>query len=447
MLPLAAILQARGAHVSGSDRAFDQGQTPEKFEKIKAMGFVLYPQDGSGITEDCDVLVVSSAVENTIPDVYAAHQKGISIKKRADILSALFNDAECSIGISGTSGKTTVTGMIAYVLEEGGYGPDVVNGGEMVNFSTDDGFGNYRVSKGDNAPFVAETDESDGSIALYTPTISVLNNIAQDHKSMEELESLFLDFIVKAKECAVLNIDNKRVANLIDHVPNALTYGIECKEADLAAYDLIFESQGVQCRVLDKSTQETYMLRLCVPGQHNVSNALAALCVAKAKGMSLNQAVEALGSFKGIRRRLEYIGTKEDVTIIDDFAHNPDKMKASLQTLKEFSGRLLIMFQPHGYAPLKMMQDKLIDTVSEYLDERDVFILTEPYYAGGTVDKDISSRTLVKEMQESGVNALFFENRVLIKNYFETSARKDDRVVIMGARDDTLSLFARDLFS
>ncbi len=447
MLPLAAILMEKGAIVSGSDRAFDQGQTPQKFHKIKEMGIKLFPQDGSGIEDDTHVLVVSSAVESHIPDVRVALERGISIKKRAEILSSLFNRAKRSIGIAGTSGKTTVTGMIAYILEKGGYAPCVVNGGEIVNFLKDQVVANYRVGGGEDVPFVAETDESDGSIALYHPSVAVLNNISQDHKSIEELKALFLDFVTRAKEGAVLNLDNSRVASLYSAVSlssssSILTYGIENEQADIVACDLVFAPEGVSCRVIERETGKDLCLTLSVPGLHNVSNALAALCAAKMMGMSIEESASLLAGFKGIRRRLEIVGTKDGVTIIDDFAHNPDKISASLDALKEFSGRLLVMFQPHGYAPLKMMRDKLVDVLSDYLDEDDIFVLTEPYYAGGTVEKSISSKDIVEDLKENGLNAHFFTNRDQIERFLKENAQNNDRIVIMGARDDTLTQFA-----
>src|SRR5579875_2376379 len=227
MLPLALIVQARGAKVAGSDRSLDQGRTPGKFEFLRARGIALHPPDGSGLTAGEQVLVASGAVEETVPDVQAARRVGASIKSRAELLSELFNAAPFSIGVAGTSGKSTVTGMIGWILHRVGRDPTVMNGAEMRNFVTaETPFASALVGKGE--VFVSEVDESDGSIARYQPAVAVVNNISLDHKSMEELRSLFRDFVGNART-AVLNLDNAETAALCHGLRpgQAVTYSLE----------------------------------------------------------------------------------------------------------------------------------------------------------------------------------------------------------------------------
>ena len=184
MLPLALILRARGAIVAGSDRALDQGRSPEKFAFLRASGIDLFPQDGSGLTSGDQTLVASAAIEDTVPDVAAALSKGARRVTRAELLAELFNDAENSIGVAGTSGKSTTTGMIGWILHAVHRKPTIMNGAVMKNFVSDDAlFASALVGNGPD--FVSEVDESDGSIANFTPRIAVLNNIKLDHKTMD----------------------------------------------------------------------------------------------------------------------------------------------------------------------------------------------------------------------------------------------------------------------
>ena len=212
MLPLALILRGMGAQVAGSDRAFDQGRTPEKFAWLESLGFTLHPQDGSGVVSADQVLVASAAVEDTVPEVVRARELGCRRMSRAELLASLFNAAACGIAIGGTSGKSTVTGMTGWIMQATGRDPTIMNGAVMKNFVAPDApFASARVGKG--AVFVSEVDESDGSIALYRPAVAVLLNVSLDHKSMEELRGLFGDFLQTANACAV-NLDDAEAAAL-----------------------------------------------------------------------------------------------------------------------------------------------------------------------------------------------------------------------------------------
>src|SRR5665213_868926 len=190
MTPLALIVQALGARVEGSDRALDQGRNTARFNFLRAKGVGLHPQDGSGLTGAGQTLVVSAAVEETIPDVQAARRLGAPILTRAELLAELFNAADVGVGVAGTSGKSTTTAMIGWILFSAGLDPTIMNGAEMKNFVGPNApFASARVGAG--AAFVSEVDESDGSIALYRPKIAIVTNIALDHKSMDELRGLF----------------------------------------------------------------------------------------------------------------------------------------------------------------------------------------------------------------------------------------------------------------
>jgi UDP-N-acetylmuramate--alanine ligase len=447
MTPLALIIQAQGGHVEGSDRALDQGRNGERFDFLRARGVVLHPQDGSGIRHDSQTLVASTAVEETVPDVKAARRVGAAIMTRAQLLARLFNRAALGVGVAGTSGKSTTVGMIGWILHCAGKSPTIMNGADMRNF-IDSGapFASARVGDGDI--FVSEVDESDGSIELFRPNVAVVNNISLDHKSLDELRRLFRDFVAKA-QTAVLNLDNEETAALAGSLKpgHVATYSLHTAQADLLASAPTPAPAGIVFQVKSRETGETVTVDLKVPGLHNVSNALAALCAAKVSGVGLSEAAVHLSKFSGIRRRLEVVGTANNVTVIDDFAHNPDKIAATLQTLHGFPGRLLLMFQPHGYGPIRLMKDALVDCFARGLNQADVLLMPEPVYFGGTVDRSVGSREIIAAIKQRGRNALAFQDRDGCGDALVRLARRGDRIVVMGARDDSLSQFARTLLT
>ncbi|HEY1224420.1 MAG TPA: Mur ligase family protein [Brevundimonas sp.] len=492
MLPLAMIVQARGGRIEGSDRSRDQGRTPEKFAWLEAHGAVLHPQDGSGVTRADQIVVASGAIEDTVPDIAAAKAAGAAIVIRPQLLSQLFNTAPTSIGVAGTSGKSTITGMIAWILDRAGRAPTVVNGAVMKNFAGEDNpFASAFVGGPDL--FVAEVDESDGSIARYNPTVAVVSNISLDHKSMEELRDLFGGFTGRAGT-AVLNLDNPETAALAQlHAGRAVTFSLGDEGADLSAHALEPMPAGMRFRLVERPsplageggsrsetdggaaslihTRQTVSERnepphpsgsaahlppqggkefnvvLNVPGAHNVANALAALAAVRAVGVPLDHAVAALESFAGIRRRMEVVGTANGVTVIDDFAHNPDKIAATLKTLHAFDGRLLILFQPHGFGPLKLMKADFIDGFAGLMREDDVLLMPEPVYYGGTTDRSVGSEDIASGVRAAGRQAEALQTRDACGDRLVELAKPGDRIIIMGARDDTLSVFAADLLA
>jgi UDP-N-acetylmuramate--alanine ligase len=445
MLPLALILRARGARVMGSDRALDQGRLKEKFDYLRANGIALFAQDGSGITGSDMIVVTSSAVEQTVPDVQAARRMGAVLMLRAELLAELFNSAPNAIGVAGTSGKSTTTAMLGWILHATGRDPTVMNGAVMKNFiSAKAPFASALVGKSDL--FVSEVDESDGSIAWFSPRVAVLNNIALDHKAMDELRALFRGFVAKS-ELAILNLDNEETAALAAGRPAklTLTYSLSNTKADLLAGAIEPTRDGIAFEVSERNASTAAKVTLHVPGRHNVSNALAAIGAARAAGVSLAQSVAALGEFGGVRRRLEIVGSANGVTVIDDFAHNPDKIAATLATLHDFAGRLLVMFQPHGFGPLRLMKDALIDCFVHNLREDDVLLMPEPVYFGGTTDRSVSSIDIVNGVASRGRAAYVYTDRAKLGRRLVELAKPGDRIVVMGARDDTLSQFAGEL--
>jgi UDP-N-acetylmuramate--alanine ligase len=449
MLPLAMIVQAQGNRIEGSDRALDQGRTAAKFDWLRAHGVTLHPQDGSGVTRADQIVIATGAVEDTVPDIGAARRVGATIKTRPQLLSELFNAADTSVGVAGTSGKSTITGMIAWILHTQEDEPTVVNGAVMKNFV--DGDHPYASAlPGSPFLFVAEVDESDGSIARYDATVAVVSNISLDHKSMEELRDLFGGFTGRATT-AVLNLDNVETAALAQAMVDdgradaVVTFALGNDAADLSAHDLAPLPTGMTFDLVERATGQKSNVTLSVPGAHNVANALAALGAVRALGVPLAEAVAALETFAGIRRRMEVVGTANGVTVIDDFAHNPDKIAATLKTLHAFDGRLLILFQPHGFGPLKLMQAEFTEGFAGLMRPDDVLLMPEPVYYGGTTDRSVGSEDIAAGVRALGRNAEALHDRAACGDRIVDLARPGDRVIVMGARDDTLSEFAADL--
>ena len=451
MLPLAMIVQAQGGRIEGSDRSRDQGRTPDKFAWLEARGVTLHPQDGSGVTRPTQTVVATGAIEDTVPDIGAAKRAGSRIVTRPELLSQLFNAAPASIGVAGTSGKSTITGMIAWILHSAGREPTVMNGAVMKNFAdADHPFASALI--GGRDLFVSEVDESDGSIARYDPTVAVVSNISLDHKSMEELRELFGGFTARATT-AVLNLDNPETAALAQSMVESgrgdaiVTFALGNESADLSAHDLEPLPTGMRFRLNDLASGADVPVTLPVPGAHNVANALAALGAVRAVGVPLDQAVTTLETFSGIRRRMEVVGTANGVTVIDDFAHNPDKIAATLKTLHAFDGRLLILFQPHGFGPLKLMKQEFIDGFAGLLREDDILLMPEPVYYGGTTDRNVGSEDIASGIRAAGRHAEALPSREGCGDRLIDLAQPGDRIVVMGARDDTLSTFAAALLN
>ena len=462
MMPLAEIVAAQGHKVAGSDRSLDQGRLGAKFEGLAAKGIGLFAQDGSGIISADQIVVASAAVEATVPDIIGATELGCARMTRAELLAELFNAAPVSIAVGGTSGKSTVTGMIGWILTQAGRDPTIMNGAVMKNFNS-----GARVGGGD--VFVSEVDESDGSIALYHPTVAVLNNVAVDHKSMEELRELFGAFLARAGS-AVVNADNAEALALISPISaypepveglsfsgtdgrkegqgfdklshtEVLSFGLG-SNATLQATDIVEHPDGVTFTVTHHPAKIACAARLAVPGRHNVSNALAAIGTALRAGIGLEAAAAALASFSGLKRRMETVSAANGITVIDDFGHNPDKIAATLSALHAFPGRLLIYFQPHGYGPLKQMGRELADSFIANMKAEDILLVSDPAYFGGTVDRSVGADALVAMV---GPQAHHIPDRADCGRRLIDLATPGDRIIVMGARDDTLSIFAQSL--
>lgn len=431
MSALAQVLKSQGCEVYGSDRSFDQGKEQKIKQSLTEIGIKIYPQDGSMFENNLEVLYTSTAVESTIPDVKKALELGVPVKRRSDLLAEIFSSYPKGIAVGGTSGKSTLTAMIGYILDRTGLKPTVINGAGMQNYKGCKGLPNVVVNNSDIC--VIEADESDGSIEKYTPYIAVVNNISLDHKTLEELEILFGAFAERAKFGAILNLDCSHCKKLLSKNKNVKTFAIDDKNADFYFSEIEATATGTNYQFKG----QRYSLSLI--GRFNVANAAAAVATCSMLGVEPQKACEILQSFAGTKRRLEVLGKSANVTVIDDFAHNPDKVAASMSALKSYKGRLLIMFQPHGFAPMRLMGKEIIDSFTKYMDSEDILMMPEIYFSGGTVNRDISSKDLIDYANNQHKQAIFFEKRDDLENKLLSMVRTGDRVVLMGARDNSIT--------
>lgn len=448
MLPLAQIVQGRGASVAGSDRSRDQGRLPEKFAALEAQGFALHPQDGSGIVSKDQVVVASAAVEDTVPEIVRANELGCLRLTRAELNSILFNTSGAGLAIAGTSGKSTVTGMLGWIMQVAGREPTIMNGAVMKNFVRAD----HPIASavvGSRSIYVSEVDESDGSIALYRPAVGVLLNVSLDHKSMDELRVLFGDYLARSR-IAAINADDAEALALLPRAKEVITFGIDQPRAQIGIKPGSIADGPVRqaATVIDRHDGTEHALVLAMPGRHNLANALAAIAGAAAAGVPVAASVKALASFAGLARRFDVIGTSPSgVTVIDDFGHNPEKCAATLRTLKAHPGRVIAFFQPHGYGPLRQMGAELAETFARELGPDDVTIMCDPVYFGGTVDRSEGTARIIGLITAAGGRAEHIAMRKDCATRILEIARPGDRIVVMGARDDTLTQFAQSILA
>ena len=436
MSPLAQILCLSDVEVSGSDRNFDLGSDLTAKTALEDLGIKIFPQDGSAISEDLDFLCVSTAVEDTIPDIKVAKEKKVKIITRPELLAQIFHSYKYGIAVGGTSGKTTTTAMVGYILDRAGKNPCIINGGLLRNYERQKGIPNIIFNKGDIC--AVEADESNGSIDLYNPYVSLVNNISLDHKTIDELKTLFQNLANRTQKAVVIN-DDCELCNEIKH-RNLVYFSLKNPRAEFYADNIAPLTDGTQYDFRGK----TFKLRII--GEFNVANAMAAIAVCAQMGVEPFEAAKILESFAGTKRRLEVLGRKNKITLIDDFAHNPDKVAASLKALKNYDGRLIVMFQPHGFGPMRQMGKEIMQNFAKLLDEDDILIMPEIFFVGGTVTRDISSNDLINHAKEYGhENSFFVADKTKAKMLILQKVKSGDRIVIMGARDNTLTELGKQI--
>ncbi|MEZ5888777.1 MAG: Mur ligase family protein [Xanthobacteraceae bacterium] len=433
MSALAQFQVMTGGQVSGSDRAFDHGERSGLRAQLEGLGISVLPQDGSGVTGDCAALVVSTAVEEQVPDYAAAKAKDIPIIHRSEMLSH-FVASHRTIAVTGTSGKSTVTGMIFEILRGADRDPSVITGGDLPALQADGLPGNAYA--GDSDLLVVEADESDGSLVRYAPAVGVILNLQRDHKEMNEVATMFATLRARTREALVVADDE----NLDAFAGGALRFGLSSR-ADIRGEDVTFEPGSSRFRVGDVA------FLVPVPGAHNVANALAAIAACRAVGVPLADMAEPLSRFSGIGRRFQTVGRARGVEVVDDFAHNAEKIAAAIRTAHLRAKRVLAIYQPHGYGPTRFLRQDFVRTFASELSAKDRLWMLEVFYAGGTATRDFSAADIIAEIVERGAAAEFAPSRDWLIERVATGARDGDLVLVMGARDPSLTKLARAILA
>ncbi|MBW7907923.1 MAG: hypothetical protein H3C50_03255 [Kiritimatiellae bacterium] len=421
MSALAELLLARGFFVTGSDRTLDQGGTSEAVEVLKRAGLVVVPQDGSGITPGTHVLAVSTAIEADNPELLAAQRFGVEVVHRAAMLARLAMGKRV-IAITGTAGKTTVTALVGYLLEQAGFDPTVVNGGIILNWRGDARLGNVRAGASDW--WVVEADESDRSLLQFHPEHAIITNVSKDHFELDEVERLFRQF---ASQVSGSIVAGRGVGSVVER---------DVIEPDSA----LLRAAGRWGFNLDR-----VQIEVAMPGRHNAENALLAATLCRELRVDASLIRSALANFRGVHRRLEVVGARAGVRIVDDYAHNPAKIAASWRAVAEDASRVFGYWRPHGFAPLALMHDELVDALASVMRAEDRLFILPVYYAGGTANRSVDSAHFVSALQERGVKVSLVSDYDGLRARLLSDVSEGDVILGMGARDPELPRFAHRL--
>ena len=428
MSAIAELLVALGWQVSGSDRFLDQSRDLPVLRKLAAHGVRLYPQDGGGLNAGSGVFVFSTAIEADNPDLLAAQSLGLPVRHRAAMLAELCGSTPLA-AVAGTAGKTTVTGMAGFLLAEAGFDPTVVNGGAVVNWRGERDLGSARAGRPDR--WVLEADESDRSFLAFHPEWAVITNISKDHFEYDEVVALFAAFARQVKQGIVCG---PGVAEILSEqgIPHDRLIDASAKGMPLASgRGIVYD--GVEMAVP-------------VMGRHNLLNALCAVALVTRLGLSLEQCRDGLARFAGIERRLELAGETGGVRVFDDYAHNPAKIAAAWRAVAESGpGAVHAVWRPHGFAPLANMMEELAEALAGAWRPGDVWWLLPVYYAGGTASQSVRSEDLEERLRRRGVRAEAVDGYGTLARRLSAELRSGDSVLVMGARDPDLPVFARHL--
>ncbi|HRO48425.1 Mur ligase domain-containing protein, partial [Agriterribacter sp.] len=395
MSALAQYLAGMGKRVAGSDRYFLPGAPGDMQTKLEAAGIRCFKQDGEGITTDTRLVVVSTAVEDTVMEVQKARQLGIPVMRRSELLAHIARSRR-TIAIGGTSGKSTTSAMLFEILSYAGLQPGIISGAGLVSLIREGKIGNAETGQGEW--LVIEADESDGSIVQYEAEIGVLLNVDKDHQEIDALMDIFDVFKRNTKGTFVVNQSHSLAAKLSKTIAADFSTDRHSSAGYIATG---FRQEGLNISFLINGVPFV----LHTVGEHNMENALAAAAVAGLLGVDLSTSSIALEKYEGIYRRHQVIGHKHGIWLIDDYAHNPAKCAASIAACQHIAPKVIAWFQPHGYGPTRFLRNDFVKEIAGVLRPDDEIWMSEIFYAGGTTVKDISSCDLINDIKALGKNA------------------------------------------
>lgn len=438
MSGIAQLYLDRGYTVSGSD--MNGGPT---VDRLRARGATIHKgHRASNVPDDCDLVVYSSAIAPSNPEMVQARKAGLPARRRAEALGWLMKDGQ-GIAVAGAHGKTTTTSMAGWILEKGGLDPTLIVGGQAHNVR-----GNVRIGKG--APIVVEADESDGSFLLLPVHTAIVTNIDNDHmdhyRDMDHLIDSFRRFIdgVAENGSAVVCLDDPILRELLPSVSaRTVTYGLE-PGARYRAEEIEFSGGETRFRlVVDGRDRGEF--RLSVPGRHNLQNALGAMAMALELGVGEEAIREALGSFAGVERRYQFIGECQGIKIFDDYAHHPTEIRATLQSIRLSTPRRLVaVFQPHRFSRTEM----LAPSFGTAFRDADLVYLLPIYAAGEKPRRGVTSDLIYRHMVEHTPYTIHVTSRAKMGETIALLAsqlEEGDTVVTIGAGD--VNKLGRDLLA
>ena len=436
MSGIAELLLNLGYEVSGSD--LRESRTTKRLVKRGAR--VMTGGHRPENLGDSDVVVVSSAIAGINPEIEEARKRGVPVIPRAEMLAELMR-LKHGVAVAGSHGKTTTTSLIAAVLAEAGLDPTIVNGGRLNAIGSNSHLGQGEL-------LVAEADESDGSFMHLSPTLAVVTNIDPEHLdhygSLRNLENTFVEFVNKIPfyGIAVLCLDHPNVQSILPRVEKRyVTYGLS-PQADYRATDL--HPGALEAGfTLKKSGSTLGEVSITMPGIHNVLNALAAFAVCDELGVPFDAYAKALAEFKGVQRRFTVMGESGGVMVVDDYAHHPAEIRATLEAAQRGLGRRVVaVFQPHRYSRVRTLYDDFLTS----FNRADVLVVTGIYAAGEEADESISGQRLAQDIEKYGHKHVIFENDMdRITDVLLGIVEKNDVVITLGAGN--INRMGRDLLN
>lgn len=425
---VAEILMARGYDISGSDM-----KESDMTAKLARDGARIHIGHNAENVEGKDLVIYSSAISMENPELARATELGIPTVTRAQALGALMEEYDSSIAISGTHGKTTTTSMVSLILKNAQKEPTILVGGNLPEI-------NGNVYVGQNDYFVTEACEYMDSFLNLKPKIEIILNIDSDHldyfKDVDHIARSFDKFAKLVPENgAVIAYDaNPFVKSVISGLPNAITFGLS-ESCDYYASDINFDNDGMPQFKVNHGGKVLGQIELAVPGEHNILNALAAFACCHIQGVAVEDIIKTLDGYTGTHRRFDLLGeTSTGIRIVDDYAHHPTEIKATLAAVRNMKHNTLwCLFQPHTYTRTMA----LLDDFATAFDEADKVVLAEIYAARETNIHKISSKTLMNKIKEHDVNkdVYFFEDFEEIASFVYNNAQEGDLVITMGAGD------------
>jgi UDP-N-acetylmuramate--L-alanine ligase len=430
MSALAQYLRFQGTTVSGSDRLLASEDTTSMRQSLEGLGCAIFNQDGSGVTADTDVVCISTAIEESNPDIAAARTCELPIIHRSDLLAAIITSKR-TIAVAGTSGKSTVTAMIFEFLTACGKSPSLISGAPLRRLEKQGLIGN--AFSGGSDLLVVEADESDGTLTKYSPEVAVVLNISKDHKDVEETTRLF-ETLVSQSTWTATNADDPGLATL----QTTVNFGRSTSASWRSDNEQLLPTS---VKLFHNGTE----YHLPLPGNHNLENLRAALCVCEHFECEGPTLADAVRNFEGVARRFSVTVTKQNIHIVDDFAHNPAKISAAVGAARGLSERIIAVYQPHGFGPTRFLRDEYIATFRTIFLQNDSLYLLPIYYAGGTAQKDISSGDIITGLGPLSFNAQAVNNRDELLTKLKTDARPGDCILVMGARDPSLPALVKKI--